>query len=265
MTVFLALACCGMTQLSDGVWRMHSRFRHAINLANQEGALLSFYRAGKGIGPGGFLFARGDFDRLLALPDSDFQLLKRGNQLRGARLQIAARRELLLTMAPGMPCFPDLAPYAVPTGLCGPLNQRQTDAVAVHLLKAGLTRWASGETPDWCGLVGLGPGLTPSGDDMLVGALAVLYTSHFRDLMRRRDLLPPPDQLARLTTSVSCSYLNSARNGCFSLPVLRLMRDLQRGRQATPAISRLTSFGHTSGADLLAGIVTALYWLTERG
>lgn len=122
---------------------------------------------------------------------------------------------------------------------------------------AGLERWANGIAPDWRWLIGRGPGLTPSGDDMLTGMLAVFIAAGIPVHL----FLPPADQLAQLTTSVSCSYLNSARVGEFSTPVLGVMRSLQTGRDAGHALRRLLTVGHTSGADMVLGIALAQRWL----
>ena len=110
----------------------------------------------------------------------------------------------------------------------------------------------------------MGPGLTPGGDDMLTGALAVLHASHFSTQLQACPFLPSADQLMTLTTSVSCSYLNSARYGEFSTPVLHLLRCLQAGRDPHRAIRRLVLMGHTSGADIVAGMVITLRWLQIR-
>ncbi|HGC0596287.1 TPA: DUF2877 domain-containing protein, partial [Escherichia coli] len=122
-----------------------------------------------------------------------------------------------------------------------------------------LERWRRGDLPDWGWLIGNGPGLTPSGDDMLAGMLAMLYGAGFSD--RLHAFIPPADQLTSLTTSVSCSYLNSARRGEFSLPVVKVMRGLRSTGDPKRAIQRLLAVGHTSGADTLLGMAFAQHWL----
>jgi len=114
-------------------------------------------------------------------------------------------------------------------------------------------------------LVGLGPGLTPSGDDMLVGMLAALRRPRAplvdaRAAGRLADALAP--RLVR-TTAVSRFYLAHALAGRFGAALLDARDVLVAGDEpATPervgAMIRLRSVGATSGTDLLAGLLTAL-------
>lgn len=110
-------------------------------------------------------------------------------------------------------------------------------------------------------LVGRGPGLTPSGDDALAGALLV---------RRGLGVLPPagaPDPLvaavrSRLpaTTAVSGALLAAAADGWATPEVVALVEAAVAGdadglRRALPPV---LAVGHTSGADLVAGLHTAL-------
>lgn len=252
-----SLAYGGVDRLSDGEWHLHSRFTHAINYSHADGTLLTFIRYGKGVAPAGVVLSTRNFANLY---DAQ-RWRKQGKILVGYDASVSLRRCLNLTPQTGMMPVPDLQGYTEKTGLCGPLCRLQPDAIAVGLLHEGLAQWESGMPPSWAGLIGMGPGLTPSGDDMLTGALAVLYASHFTPQLQSCPFLPSADQLIMLTTSVSCSYLNSARDGEFSTPVLHLLRCLQTGRDPHRAIRRLVLMGHTSGADIVAGMVITLRWL----
>jgi hypothetical protein len=110
-------------------------------------------------------------------------------------------------------------------------------------------------------LVGHGPGLTPSGDDALAGALLV---------RRALGAVTPggrPDPLAaavraRLaaTTAVSASLLGAALDGWATPEVVALVGAVEAGdpvrvRQALPPV---LAVGHTSGADLVAGVLAAV-------
>jgi hypothetical protein len=104
-------------------------------------------------------------------------------------------------------------------------------------------------------LVGRGPGLTPSGDDALAGALLVA-----RALERAPGLAAVvAEQLAR-TTAVSAALLSAAGEGYASEPVVRLVDAATAGDRAAAAqvLPRVLAIGHTSGADLVAGVGTAL-------
>ena len=110
--------------------------------------------------------------------------------------------------------------------------------------------------------VGRGPGLTPAGDDVLVGVLAVL-TSPAADpassilVDRLRSALQPT--LAS-TTDVSRALLEQAASGHPSRAVWDLVRGLLTGRAADDVIDpavRVLGTGATSGGDTCAGIVAA--------
>lgn len=114
-------------------------------------------------------------------------------------------------------------------------------------------------------LCGLGIGLTPSGDDALVGMLAVAQCAGRAGESRAEFAARLGDGLS---TEVSLGYLRLALGGEFSIPVLRLMNALTApaGSAGAPksshnlaarAVHEVSRIGHSSGADLLAG-VTAL-------
>ena len=104
-------------------------------------------------------------------------------------------------------------------------------------------------------VIGLGPGLTPSGDDFLGGALVALHAFGQRDRARVLGdwLLPLPEGA---THPVSVAHLAAAAHGEGSEALhgclLALAGDLDPG-DALGAIARV---GHTSGWDALAGAVT---------
>ncbi|MGR7069770.1 DUF2877 domain-containing protein [Klebsiella aerogenes] len=255
MKTLNALACTGLEQLADGVWQRHSQFSQAVNFVHADGTLLTLFRYGKGIGPTGILFSSTEFAQLDNLP----RLVKQGRLLWGAGVAIRPRRTLKLRFPVGRSFPLDLSAYSCQSGLCAALNQPLADRPFYSSIMGELERWQRGERPDWEWLIGNGPGLTPSGDDMLAGMLAVLHGAGFSD--RLHAFIPPADQLTSLTTSVSCSYLNSARRGEFSLPVVKVMRGLQSTGDPKRAIQRLLAVGHTSGADTLLGMAFAQHWL----
>lgn len=116
------------------------------------------------------------------------------------------------------------------------------------------------------GLLGLGPGSTPSGDDVLAGALVTL-----RLLARRHDGARLAWEragaaLARWvvarapsrTTIVSAALLRHAARGEPSAEVADVLRGVCGRGSLDGAVGRLLAVGHTSGADLAAGIGVGL-------
>ena len=108
-------------------------------------------------------------------------------------------------------------------------------------------------------LVGLGPGLTPSGDDYLGGvlvALAAIGRTGLRDRLWRA--LAP--LLAQRTVDISRAHLAAAAEGFGSACLHRALNAILAGAadDIAVAIAALASVGHTSGMDALAGVLAVL-------
>lgn len=108
-------------------------------------------------------------------------------------------------------------------------------------------------------LLGLGPGLTPSGDDFLGGMMIALSALGCHGPLGRlaatvRRLAP-----AR-TTPISVSHLAATMAGHGAAPVHAALNAVLAGDMAalTPAVERIGRVGHSSGWDTLAGMVTVL-------
>ena len=115
-------------------------------------------------------------------------------------------------------------------------------------------------------LAGLGPGLTPAGDDYLVGLMAGLRV--WPGPLENSGL--SPDEACRIifeaaegrTTLLSMAFLRSAKEGLFGENWHELLAALARG-EATGiqrAARRVLSSGATSGADALAGFLSPYLW-----
>jgi len=118
------------------------------------------------------------------------------------------------------------------------------------------------------GLIGLGGGLTPSGDDILTGALAAL------DLRRRAGAAATagamrmalgaalPRRLEEATPRVSAQMIQAAAEGQYPKPLLDLARTAGRSdaerSEISAAARHLLALGHTSGRDLLRGFAAGL-------
>jgi hypothetical protein len=109
--------------------------------------------------------------------------------------------------------------------------------------------------------VGRGPGLTPSGDDVLVGMVAALQFSGAIDsssLAPLRALVETAP--GRLTTEISAEYLRYACRGMVNGMVRDLLVALDRSNavDALEAVGRLSRYGHTSGLDCVLGVLTGI-------
>ena len=111
--------------------------------------------------------------------------------------------------------------------------------------------------------VGRGEGLTPSGDDILMGMLSVLFSAGMTE-----STVPVKEYIdtngTKRTTAISCEYLHYALEGIFSGEIIRLMDALGHSTDCSDEISQLLAIGHTSGADTLLGISSALGYLVEE-
>jgi Protein of unknown function (DUF2877) len=106
-------------------------------------------------------------------------------------------------------------------------------------------------------LVGLGEGLTPSGDDFLVGLLAVLHVTGFLPCSAASSVREQFCECVRLGTSqLSGEFLRCAFAGHFAEPLVMLVRSLCAPEtDAWPAhAATLATVGHSSGVDAMVGI-----------
>jgi hypothetical protein len=116
--------------------------------------------------------------------------------------------------------------------------------------------------------LGRGPGLTPSGDDLLVGMVAALWFISAVDSFKLtpfRKLFESTEGL--LTTDISVEYLYYACRGMFTGGVIDLLVALDQANEvaALDALARLGRYGHTSGMDCTLGVVTTLRHVLRIG
>jgi hypothetical protein len=100
-------------------------------------------------------------------------------------------------------------------------------------------------------LVGLGPGLTPAGDDVLAGALVALAAAG--DCERREALAAAVRLRRHRTTAVSRAFLDHAATGHAIPELARYVVALARGRGDGRVVQDLERVGASSGAALAAG------------
>jgi Protein of unknown function (DUF2877) len=106
------------------------------------------------------------------------------------------------------------------------------------------------------GLIGLGPGLTPSGDDFLMGALAVLDALAERKI--HAALARAIADIAPTSTSpLSHCFLRAAAAGHIGEHLHGAVVSIMSGN-FDAAIAAVRNIGHSSGWDMLAGISTTL-------
>ena len=108
-------------------------------------------------------------------------------------------------------------------------------------------------------LAGLGPGLTPAGDDFLIGIMHALWA-----LFPEEQAQSISNQLANVaaprTASISANWLEAAARGEAGETWHKLFEAILADdqEQVEAAILRILPTGHTSGADALAGFIHTL-------
>jgi hypothetical protein len=120
-------------------------------------------------------------------------------------------------------------------------------------------------------LLGLGPGLTPSGDDFLAGVLVALRYLGAPDVAGAVavELLPRSRQR---TNEISHAHLAAAAGGEALAPLHDILAGLgiAGAFRGGASLSAIDAIGHTSGWDALAGVtfaaaVMARAWGSEKG
>ena len=120
-------------------------------------------------------------------------------------------------------------------------------------------------------LAGLGPGLTPAGDDYLVGLMAGLRL--WPAPLENSGLSPEEacqiilEATEGRTTLLSRAFLHSAKEGLFGENWHELLAELARGEPIgiQRAARRILSSGATSGADSLAGFLSPYLYFERQG
>ena len=111
-------------------------------------------------------------------------------------------------------------------------------------------------------LIGLGAGLTPSGDDFLGGFLfAVNQLQAAYPGFGFPNSMIPIESFRSRTHSISFTLLKDHVNGHSIEPLHRILNGIisdESFESIHPFILRLTQIGHSTGWDLLAGLLTGL-------
>lgn len=129
-----------------------------------------------------------------------------------------------------------------------------------RLIEAGLRgqRCARCDREGIVPLIGLGPGLTPSGDDVIGGALVALACI---GRLETRDALWGAccAHLDR-TNEISAAHLRSAAMGYAASALHEAIHAVIGGQvdRVKPALAALLRIGHSSGFDALAGALVVL-------
>jgi len=222
--------------------RVHSVFERAVNVLWRDGRLLTLH----GLGPLAAPFA-------VALD----RLPPRGTMAPGMPIgswnfdwRDAERVALEMPQGPLGFAADALPEQAGAQALRSPAGERTRQALARGIAAGDARAFADAA----CALIGFGEGLTPAGDDCVLGALAAIHRlapGWLAAHAAQRDRLA---ETARTrTTDLARDFLLEALDARFAEPVLALLTALS-DESAGDAARRLLAMGATSGADTLCGI-----------
>jgi hypothetical protein len=109
-------------------------------------------------------------------------------------------------------------------------------------------------------IVGLGPGLTPSGDDMLIGMMvAMFYISENKEISL--DVKQINNEIISgitgRTTLISEEFLREAAMGRVNEPIAILMDNILSAdkKEIVESVANVLSIGSSSGVDTIFGII----------
>jgi hypothetical protein len=280
----VALAPAAAAWLADAApARVLNVFERACNLIGPDGAVLALVTTERGLGPFAVLVESDDHAPFRGLSaDSPVQNLPAEHALSVGKLHIEYGGARAWEARPDWAVvanhycgthtsLPQLAEIAAETGPAGSLLDlyrptRDGTALARALLdvaRPGAEALAGGLAAGddvrvargARSLAGLGGGLTPAGDDFIVGVLLAAWAGLYGPGAERRGAAAA-EAAAPRTTTLSAAYLRAAARGECLAPWHDLFAAQRLGEAATrAAVAALVAIGHTSGADALAGFV----------
>lgn len=108
-------------------------------------------------------------------------------------------------------------------------------------------------------LAGLGPGLTPAGDDLLLGAMYGLWATQ-PPIAAEQTAQEIATIATERTHALSAAWLTAGARGEAAAPWHQLIDAIaaQNAKAVETTVMRILPTGHTSGADALAGFLGVL-------
>ncbi len=264
----LSMAAQGLWQ-TGGPWRVLSVHARVVNLEDAAGHILAIAHPQVGLGPFHMMVARlVPFATLQ--PGAQVPRVEDGWRLGPWILDFSHAQGWDAHLSP-LPssAWERIWPRAreLTQGLLSapPWQEKVSEPVAARIqegLWALQQGWKRGDDQAWQDgarlLAGLGPGLTPAGDDVLLGVMARLWLQRpngpWTAEMASRMLWV---QAAPRTTRLSRTWLMYGAQGCLAQPWHHLRAALMTGNPArlTSALTALAAIGATSGRFALLGML----------
>lgn len=263
---------CLTPEILTGPGRVHSLYRSSVNLLLENGCFCTLLAPVEDDGPGGIILKNPmDFTQPRWGLEAGLPVTADGGRLTLGRCQIltaAAQpfssrlvpspaaitlREARMGLSQLKKLLAETAPPAYDEALAELLRRRTGD------LCAALLDNSVSAVPLVGRLVGLGIGLTPSGDDWLAGCLAALLYAGGGGDPRVKSLQEGIGRHLDQTPFVSGQILRFALQGRFRGELRRLTACLftENGRDAREPFQALLRVGASSGYDMAQGVLSA--------
>jgi hypothetical protein len=243
-------------------------FDHACNLVNEHGRVLSIVSEQIGAGP--FHIVLKDWIAVV-YPDSleigEWQIDMNQALRWEPRVNWERLRAHTAVWQPHIPHMQTIVQHyrtqlGLDTAVWQPLLQAGLDRLLVGI-RAGDTAVIQTGVAQ---LAGLGPGLTPAGDDVLLGVMYGLWATRAAEVVRPsvnaivEAACPEPAHGAvPRTTTLSAAWLRAAERGEAGAVWHELGHRLSvNGNQWEETVGRILETGHSSGADALWGFTAVV-------
>ena len=243
-------------------FKIHSIFDHAINFIAENGIHISLLSSDKPLGPNSVTLSTPNLQGLFSVGDFVFfdgQWLIFNSQI-GINLQHAnvtdlhiaklsqAKLSFFAREISNFEKHSKIKSFFAQTEFNSRLLSLTNEFSSVSLRKS------------LSSIVGLGSGLTPSGDDFCVGVAWTL--SVFSD-PQAEEFIKQLALLSCKTTYISGMMFCNLQKGLFVEPLVQFSH-CQDSVAAQVALKHLSQIGHTSGMDTIFGIKWALNYLKIR-
>ncbi|WP_435133494.1 DUF2877 domain-containing protein [Plesiomonas shigelloides] len=247
---------------------VHSRFQRSCNLISAQGEWLTLVINGVALPPSGLELAAGFLPndmqpgsrwcwRENALAGPCCKLRLTDCQWQSTRL--ISGREIMPSLLPALDNFLSLDPPA--GGFWAKWHGEEQGYLFPPLM--ALHNWLGGVNenlePLLTSLLGYGNGLTPSGDDFLLG---VLFAMEWGEFQGREEFITALLPLLTRTTDISATMLRMGVTGHYGERLLQLVTAQEENLVCN--IEKIADYGHSSGHDMLCGLQFALASFEKR-
>ena len=229
-----------------GLYTIHSRYEHVINFKSEKDAVLSIVDGTLSMGP-----CRIQFKEKNSLEDENIQTIQiseDGIQIDGEfqEMNVWENEEIFLE---------DVSKETLEE-LKNIIEKNQEDIFSKDAIDQLIyqTICSNLKSKDYVSLIGFGPGLTPLGDDCLIGYL-VGENALRKNTIDQENIY----EIAKTkTTLISSEFIYQMIHNQISDDIKNLLQQIQKHQSIQKECEKILNFGHSSGWGILFGLYTNL-------